>query len=131
MSTEENLLEESRDPPLNPENYLNPASRAPISTDTAVSKNFYQSMPGSSSSALVDPFSTKSGPHEFQMQNREGIFKSGDFSVTVFVFPLKVSMPNNVPRNVSHWRKCQIEEVELSAHHCQSQATIMLKIASV
>ncbi|KAF6091443.1 Scm polycomb group protein like 2 [Phyllostomus discolor] len=70
-STEEHLPIEHEDPPLDPEKYCNPENRAPMSTDTTVSKNFYQSVPGSSSSALVDPFSTMSGPHEFQMQNRE------------------------------------------------------------
>ncbi|XP_054437170.1 sex comb on midleg-like protein 2 [Pteronotus mesoamericanus] len=71
MSIEEKLPEEFKDSPLSSENSLNPASRALISTDSTVSKNFSDSAPGSSSSALADTSFTQSGPHEFQMQNRE------------------------------------------------------------
>lgn len=88
-SSEDHLpIVDPEDPPLDPEKYFHPENTAPISTDTTVSNTFYQSVPCSSSSALVDPFSTMSGPDEFQMQNREGIFKS-DFQSMCLFFPLR------------------------------------------
>ncbi|XP_053511730.1 sex comb on midleg-like protein 2 isoform X2 [Artibeus jamaicensis] len=80
-STEEHLPMEYKDPPLNPETYLNPESAALINTDTTIPENFYENMPGCSSSALMDPFSAMSDPHEFQMPNRDGYIAVSDPSV--------------------------------------------------
>jgi len=99
MPKEEKLPEDSKNPPLNPASSLSATSRNPVSTHTAVSRNFSASVPGTSSSALVGTRSTKSSHHEvkFQMQKKsEGIFKNSDSQPTCF-FLLKVSLPNNIP----------------------------------
>lgn len=131
MHKEEKLPEESKDSPLNPENTLNPASGDPISTDTTVSKNFSEGVPVSLSSALVDTSSTQSIPHEFKMQkNSEGIFKNSDFKSLCFSFLLRLPCSITSPESVSHWRKCQIEEVDSTPHHCQGQVITDAKITS-
>ncbi|XP_047621338.1 sex comb on midleg-like protein 2 isoform X2 [Phacochoerus africanus] len=77
MPIEEKLPEESEDSPLNPTNSSSPASGNSISTPPAVSRNFSQSVPCTSSSTLAGTkSSTKSSHHEvkFQMQKKsEGI----------------------------------------------------------
>lgn len=100
MPKEEKLPEDSKNSPLNPANSLSPTIRNPVSTHTAVSRDFSPSVPGTSSSALVGTKSTKSSHHEvkFQMQRtNEGIFKNSDSQPMCF-FLLKVSLPNNIPR---------------------------------
>ncbi|XP_004689949.1 PREDICTED: sex comb on midleg-like protein 2 [Condylura cristata] len=69
----EKLPDDSKTPPLNPASSLNPVCRIPMSMSTVVLKNFSQSMPGISSSALVGTTSsTKSSHHEvkFQVQRK-------------------------------------------------------------
>ncbi|XP_047621337.1 sex comb on midleg-like protein 2 isoform X1 [Phacochoerus africanus] len=73
MPIEEKLPEESEDSPLNPTNSSSPASGNSISTPPAVSRNFSQSVPCTSSSTLAGTkSSTKSSHHEvkFQMQKK-------------------------------------------------------------
>lgn len=109
MPKEEKLPEDSKNSPLNPGSSLSPSSRNPISTSTTITRNFSQSVPGTSSSPLVGTKSTKSSHHEvkFQMQKKsEGIFKNSDSQLMCF-FLLKVSMSTTSPESVSHWRKCQ------------------------
>uniref|UniRef100_A0A8C0PPP3 SAM domain-containing protein n=3 Tax=Canis lupus TaxID=9612 RepID=A0A8C0PPP3_CANLF len=72
MPKEEKLPEDSKNSPLNPGSSLSPSSRNPISTSTTITRNFSQSVPGTSSSPLVGTKSTKSSHHEvkFQMQKK-------------------------------------------------------------
>lgn len=96
LPKKEKFPEESKDSLLNPENSLVPASGDRISTDTAVSKNFSEHVPGFSSSALVNILS--SCPYEFQMQkNNEGIFKNSDFQPMCLSFPLRFPCLIKIP----------------------------------
>uniref|UniRef100_A0A8I3ZYD9 Scm polycomb group protein like 2 n=1 Tax=Callithrix jacchus TaxID=9483 RepID=A0A8I3ZYD9_CALJA len=65
----ENLSEDSKSSSLNSGNCLNPACRNPMYTHTSVSKDFSQSVPGTTSSPVVgDKSSPKSSPHEVKFQ---------------------------------------------------------------
>lgn len=111
MPQEEKLPEDSKNSSPNPASSLSPASGNPISPHTTVTRNFSQSVPGTSSSAFIGTKSPpKSSPPEvtFQMEKKsEGIYKSSDSQPMCLSFPLRFPCPTTSPESVSHWRECQ------------------------
>lgn len=127
MLKEEKLPEDSKSPPLNPASSLNPDSRNPISIHTAVSGDFSQSVPGTSSSALVGTKSTKSGQYEVKVQTQkksEGNLKTVILNQCVF-FP-QVFHAQKYPPRVHHIGE-KVPKLRSSSPsclcHCQDQAT--------